>query len=97
MKFLFTGLIKSNIFISLAAAVLAFGTQVQLGFAPHFHPYILLIFFAALFEYNLHRFVSVLTYKSALNNVKQRSVKDCRCSFYFLVLVAVAVFGTDLC
>ncbi len=96
MKFLFTGLIKSNIFISLAAAVLAFGTQVQLGFAPHFHPYIWLIFFAALFEYNLHRLVTVLTNKAALNSVKHRWVKDYPYVFYFLVLVSVAGFATTL-
>lgn len=53
--------IQSNIFISLAAVSLTVETQVQLGMKPHWDIYLLFIFFAVLFEYNLHRLLSVHT------------------------------------
>ena len=88
---LFYFLINTNIFIALAAVSLTLETQVQLGIRPQFHPYLLLIFFSTLFDYNLHRLITVLTNKEALNSVKHRWVKNNLYLFY--VLVAASVIG----
>ena len=64
----FSFLIDSNIYISFAASMLAFETQIQLGMKPQLHPYVFIIFFATLFEYNIHRLILVLTNKDALNH-----------------------------
>ena len=84
--------INSNIFISLAAVSLTFETQVQLGMKPQLHPYIFLIFFATLFDYNLHRFITVITNKEALNTDKHIWVKNNLQFFYWLVAVSVIGF-----
>jgi 4-hydroxybenzoate polyprenyltransferase len=83
--------ITTNIFISLAAVALTFSTQVQLGMRPQFHPYLFLIFFATLFDYNLHRFVTVLTNKEALNAPRHRWVKEHLVIFY--IVMAASVIG----
>ncbi len=86
-------LINTNIFISLAAVALTLQTQVQLGLRPQFHPYILLLFFATIFDYNLHRLITVLTNKEALNSVKHTWVKQNIRLFYLLVACSVIGFS----
>ncbi|MDN3657691.1 UbiA family prenyltransferase [Ferruginibacter paludis] len=98
---LFYFLINTNIFIALAAVVLTLETQVQLGMRPQFHPYLVLIFFSTLFDYNLHRLITVLTNKEALNSVKHRWVRKNLVLFYILVASSVigflwAVFYADI-
>jgi 4-hydroxybenzoate polyprenyltransferase len=85
-------LINSNIFISLAAVFLTVETQIQLGMQPQWHPYLFIIFFATLFEYNIHRFITVLTNKKALDSDKHKWVKEHLYSFYFLVFISAAGF-----
>jgi len=58
--------IASNLFISTIAVAMLFETQIQLGTEPKWQSYLLLIFFATLFEYNLHRYISVQTKKELL-------------------------------
>jgi 4-hydroxybenzoate polyprenyltransferase len=84
--------IKSNIFISLAAVALTFETQLQLGLKPHFHPYIFLIFFATLFDYNLHRLITIITNIEALNSTKHGWVKKNQQLFYAMVAISVIGF-----
>jgi 4-hydroxybenzoate polyprenyltransferase len=52
-------IINTNIFIAIAAVSLTLASQVQLGFQPHFHIYLAVIFFATLFDYNFHRYITV--------------------------------------
>jgi 4-hydroxybenzoate polyprenyltransferase len=85
-------LINSNIYISLAAALFTVETQIQLGMQPQWQPYLLLIFFATLCEYNVHRFVTILTNKEALNSEKHKWVKDNLIAFYALVIASVLGF-----
>lgn len=59
---------------------------------PQWHPYLFLIFFATLFEYNLHRLITVLTNKEALYQAKHQWVRENRRSFYLLVAVSVLGF-----
>ncbi|HXU27354.1 MAG TPA: hypothetical protein VN698_08990, partial [Bacteroidia bacterium] len=57
-------------------------TQIQLGMHPQLHPYLFLIFFATLFEYNLHRLITILTNKKAINSDKHSWVKKYLKMFY---------------
>ena len=91
MKLLYF-LINTNLFIALAAVSLTLQTQVQLGMRPQFHPYLLLIFFSTLFDYNLHRLITVITNKEALNNDKHRWVKKNLLLFYMVVALSVIGF-----
>ena len=59
---------------------------------PQLHPYIFLIFFATLFDYNLHRFITVITNKEALNTDKHIWVKKNLRLFYWLVAISVIGF-----
>lgn len=68
-------------------------TQIQLGMRPQLLPYLFLIFFATMCEYNVHRFVTVIRYKAALDSPKHKWVKDNLISFYVLVLFSVLGFG----
>jgi 4-hydroxybenzoate polyprenyltransferase len=85
-------LINSNIYISLAAVFLTIESQIQLGMKPQCHPYLFIIFFATLFEYNLHRLITVITNKEALNSDKHRWVKENLKKFYVVVIMSVAGF-----
>lgn len=59
---------------------------------PQFHPYLLLLFFATLFDYNLHRLITIITNKEALNNDKHRWVKQHLYLFYMVVAVSIIGF-----
>lgn len=85
--------INSNIYISLAAVALTVEAQIQLGIKPQWHPYLFIIFFATLFEYNLHRLITVLTNKDALNSEKHSWVRENLIAFYILVIASVVGFG----
>ncbi|MDD2304804.1 MAG: UbiA family prenyltransferase [Prolixibacteraceae bacterium] len=85
--------IQSNIYISLAAVALTVATQVQLGMHPQWHPYLFIIFFATLFEYNLHRLITVLTNKEALKSEKHRWVNENIKAFYLMVFISIVGFG----
>jgi 4-hydroxybenzoate polyprenyltransferase len=52
-------IINANILIAVAAVSLAIATQVQLGLSPQFQAYLVVIFLASLFDYNLHRIIAV--------------------------------------
>jgi len=85
-------IINSNIYISLAAVLLTIETQIQLGMEPQLHPYLFIIFFATLFEYNMHRFITVITNKEALKSDKHKWVRENLKAFYLLVFCSVAGF-----
>ncbi|MEP7196868.1 MAG: UbiA family prenyltransferase [Saprospiraceae bacterium] len=85
-------LINSNIYISLAAVFLTVETQIQLGMQPQWHPYLFLIFFGTLLEYNFHRFVTIFTHKEALKSDKHSWVNKNLTNFYILVGVSLIGF-----
>jgi 4-hydroxybenzoate polyprenyltransferase len=58
---------------------------------PQVHPYLFIIFFATLFEYNLHRLITILTNPDALNDEKHSWVK--RYPIHFYALVAISMLG----
>ncbi len=89
---LIKALINSNLYISFAAVFLTIETQIGLGMKPQWHPYLFIIFFATLFEYNLHRFITVITNKEALNSEKHKWVRDNLNGFYLLVFTSLAGF-----
>jgi 4-hydroxybenzoate polyprenyltransferase len=78
-------LINSNVYIALAAVSLTIATQLQLGMEPQWHPYLFIILFATLFEYNIHRLVTVITNKEVLKTDKYKWVNDNLPMFYWLM------------
>lgn len=95
MKFLAL-LIHTNIYIALAAVALTFSSQIHLGIRPQFHPYLFLIFFATLFEYNLHRLITILTNPQALLSNKHNWVKDKLNWFYGLMFLSLLGLGISV-
>lgn len=85
--------IQSNIYIALAAVFLTVATQLQLSRPPEWHPYLFLIFFATLFEYNLHRLITVITNKQALASPRHIWVKNNLAAFYCIVAASVIGFA----
>ena len=85
-------LTESNLFIAFAAALYTIQAQVEMGMHPAWHPYLFLIFFATLFEYNLARFITVLTGKSSLNAKKYTWVRSHLRLFYGIVIFSVTGF-----
>ncbi len=79
-------IIDSNIFISVAAVFLALETQIQLGMKPQWHPYLFIIFFATLCEYNVHRLITIFKNKQALRDRKHHWVEKYPRLFYGLVV-----------
>lgn len=78
--------IDSKIYISLAAVFLSLETQVLLGLNPKFHPYLCLIFFATLFQYNLPR----LMVKSFSKNRQMAVFMLSFCIMGFLAFIVMA-------
>jgi len=82
-------LINSNIFIALAAVSLALATDAQLGIAPHFKTYLVVIFLATLSDYNLHRFIAVK------NNPKARHVEKLLWAVKYLQLLKILILTSS--
>ena len=93
LKFL-SFLVNTNIYISLGAVLLTLETQVQLGMKPQLYPYLFIIFFATIFEYNLHRLITILFYKDALKDEKHRWVN--RNLILFFILVGLCIIGFSI-
>lgn len=90
-------LIFSNLYIAIAAVLFTVQSQIQLGMHPDWHPYLFLILFATLFEYNLHKFVAVFFYKHALQETKFSWIARNLKLFYFIVFSSVAGFIIAAC
>ncbi len=90
-------LINTNLFISFAAVAFTMQAQIQLGLPPEFHPYLFIIFFATLFEYNLHRLITLAYHKNALKSPKHEWLRENRKAFYVLVILSVLGFLVSIC
>jgi len=97
LKRLFDFLIYSNLFIALASVFFTMESQVQFGMHPQWHPYLFLILFATLFEYNLHKFVTVILNKNILKHEKFSWINQNLYLFYFIVFASVAGFIITCC
>lgn len=78
-------LINTNFFIAFAAVCMTVETQVQLGSKPAWHPYLFIIFFATLFEYNLHKLAILIWHRKALEQPKHRWLKN-NITFFFVIM-----------
>jgi 4-hydroxybenzoate polyprenyltransferase len=65
-------IIHSNIFIAFSAVALTLASQVQLGMKPEMDAYLVIIFFATLFDYNFHRLRAINTSPGARGIEKLR-------------------------
>lgn len=93
----FDFLIYSNLYIAAASVLMTVESQIQLGMKPNWHPYLFLIMFATLFEYNLHKFVSVFFHKKTLDSSKFGWIMNNLRLFYFIVFASVAGFILTAC
>jgi len=59
---------------------------------PQPQPYLFIIFFATIFEYNVHRLVTIITNPSVLDTPKHSWVKENLKAFYVLVIVSIVGF-----
>jgi 4-hydroxybenzoate polyprenyltransferase len=89
-------LINSNVYISLAAVLLTVQAQVQLGMQPQWHPYLFIIFFATMLEYNLHRLITLWFRKEILVDEKYTWLRSNIATFYFLMIFSVGGFFAAL-
>ena len=94
LKKLFVFLVESNIYISLAAVLLTVQTQIQLGMHPQWHPYLFIIFFATMLEYNLHRLITLWARKDILHHEKYAWLRRNIKLFYVLMFVSIIGFFT---
>lgn len=97
LKRFFDFLIYSNLYISIAAVAFTVESQIQLGMAPQWHPYLFLILFATLFEYNSHKFVTVFFHKHSLKEAKFEWVNRNLKLFYAIVFLSVLGFIITVC
>lgn len=96
MKRFFDAIIGSNLYISAAALLLAIQTQIQLTGTARWHPYLFLIFFATLFEYNVHRLTTIIFFPQALESPKHQWVRGNRHLFRIVVVISVLGFCATL-
>jgi 4-hydroxybenzoate polyprenyltransferase len=85
------------LFISIAAVLFTIEAQVLLGMDPTLHPYLFLIFFATMFEYNLHKFMVVFFYKAALTEKKFHWIAQNQVLFYFIFFSSIIGFIISAC
>lgn len=83
--------IFSNIFLSVGAVLLTVSAQVQLGLKPHWQPYLLLIFFATLFEYNRNRLIELFFYNEEQNTKKRKWILKNRKKLLFVAFISAAL------
>jgi len=81
--------IHSNIFLSVAAVLLTVSAQIQLGMQPQWQPYLLLIFFATLFEYNRHQIVALFTKTEVVHSTENYWIRENRIKFVFLAIISL--------
>lgn len=89
----------SNISLSVGAVLLTVSAQVQLGLKPQWHPYLLLIFFATLIEYDRKRIIELLFNKEKQNAEKRQWIRENKKKLFFVafvmvVLLLIAAFTT---
>lgn len=92
VKHFYYFLINSNVYISLAAVMFTVQAQIQLGMQPAWHPYLFIIFFATMLEYNLHRLITLWFRKEILSDDKYYWLRNNTSLFYFLVIFSVIGF-----
>ena len=83
--------IFSNIFLSVGAVLLTVSAQVQLEMKPHWQPYLLLIFFATLFEYNRDRIILLFAGNNILISEKGFRVERNKKQFVVFVFISAMV------
>ena len=81
-------IIHSNILIALAALALTLATQVQLGLEPRPHLYLALIFLATLFDYNLHRYLTIYNKHEAFKIEKLKWASEHLNTFGALIILS---------
>jgi 4-hydroxybenzoate polyprenyltransferase len=95
LKFL-NFIIQTYLIIALAAVFLSIETQVQLGMVPQLQPSIIMIFFAALLEYNIYRFYGYFNYRDSASKEKYLWVSQNFALFVIILVFSVIGFFLTL-
>lgn len=85
-------ILLSNIFLPIAAVLLTVSTQIQLGNAPHWHPYLMLVFLATIFEYNRHKITDIISNAEDLKSEKYLWLFQNSKKIYLLVIIWIISF-----
>lgn len=93
MKKGFEFLLQSNFFIAFAAVCMTLQTQWVFDIGHGLHPYIFIVFFATLFEYNLHRLFTLIYSKEALTYPKHQWLRNNLKLFYVIMTISSIGFG----
>lgn len=83
--------VNSHIFLALAAVSITLATQVQLGLRPQIDAFVLMIFLATVFDYNLHRYLTLASIPEA-----RQIGKNSWAAGNFSVLKAVIIISFTL-
>lgn len=70
----------------MAALSLTLATQVQLGMKPELNAYLSVVFLATLFDYNLHRYLTIYTNPAAIKNDKLKWAAEHLSVFILLII-----------
>ncbi len=88
---LFKNLVYSNVYIALAAVLLSFETQIQIGLKLQWHPYIFILFFATFIEYSLHPIYKAWSNQSNAESLRDQWVKKHLKPFIAVNLIALVL------
>ena len=81
-------IVNSHIFLALAAAWITLATQAQLGLRPQINAFVIMIFLATVFDYNLHRYLTLTSIPESIHNRKNSWASN-----NFSILKAVIVIS----
>ena len=90
---MFYFIVRSQIFIAVAAVALSIETQVQVGLSPKLEPYLLSIFFATLLAYNLHSWAISLRISESKKEDHQHLEKKATKTLTVLLMVSIIGFS----
>jgi 4-hydroxybenzoate polyprenyltransferase len=83
--------LHGNFIPAVAAVSLSLVTQVQLGFAPEFYPFHLLIFAAGVAEYNLHRLLKFYAVEKSSRPEKYHWLSENLLSGWFITTISLII------
>jgi len=90
-------IINSHIFLALATVSITLATQAQLGLRPKFDAFVAMIFLATVFDYNLHRYLTLKSIPDSIH-IKKNSWAGSNFSVLkALIFISFTLLVSSLC
>ena len=89
-------IINSHIFLALAAASITLATQAQLGFRPQIDAFVAMIFLATVFDYNLHRFLTLTSIPESIHIEKNSWAAGNFSALKGVIIISFAMLASTL-